>query len=108
MLKEKTIQLLFRNANKISNGGEESPIGTKKLEQFRNNVCLLGNGEIKYIAGNKKSVAENSNRKCRFCSKASTIQATDCTNCNLEMCEFCGISCVQCNEPLCMSCVRLL
>lgn len=79
-----------------------------KWQQFGENICLMGDGQINYIDATSKFATEKVSRRCRFCAKPSAIQATDCINCNLEICEFCGISCMQCNAPLCISCVQLL
>lgn len=115
--------MLFRNANQKSsekannNNNIEIEMGKSarvegqpltKWQEFGENICLMGDGHINYIDVNSKFVNEKVTRRCRFCAKPSTIQATDCINCNLEICEFCGISCIQCNAPLCMSCVQLL
>lgn len=111
--------MLFQNANpKVNNNNNSADIASyqvaeqqsaPKWERFREEICLMGNGEVSYIAGNDaKAPTEGVTRSCRFCAKTSSIQATDCINCNLEICEFCGISCFQCNSPLCMSCVQLL
>lgn len=108
---DKTIKLLFKNAN---NKAENETVARKgepnKVDQFRDNICLMGNGQINYIMDVQKKapMAVAVQRKCNLCSKQSNIQAVKCTNCNMEMCEFCGISCIQCNEPLCMSCVNVL
>lgn len=115
--------MLFRNANlkpaeksNINNNNNEVEMQTSggdakpltKCQEFGENICLMGDGQISYIDANSKFVTEKVSRRCRFCAKPSNIQATDCINCNLEICEFCGISCIQCNAPLCMSCVQLL
>lgn len=121
---DKTIRMLFQNANpksvgkgihnnnndeiemKASSHGEAAQPVTK-WQEFGENICLRGDGQINYIDMNSKFVNEKVSRRCRFCAKPSAIQATDCINCNLEICEFCGISCIQCNAPLCLSCVQL-
>ena len=114
--------MLFQNANpksaeKANNNNNEvemAPVQQpmSKWQQFGDNICLKGDGQINYIdATNAKFAGDTGSetkRRCRFCAKPSAIQATDCINCNLEICEFCGISCIQCNAPLCMSCVQLL
>lgn len=46
-------------------------------------------------------------RKCKCCSKNARLHA-DCVNCNLDLCEFCGINCANCDEPLCTNCITLL
>lgn len=51
-------------------------------------------------------IPETSDRSCKICQKSSVIHA-DCSNCNLELCEFCGFSCVICKEPVCSTCVNL-
>lgn len=116
--------MLFQNANpksaekgnnnnndiEMKTGSDEAaaqPL-TTKWQEFGENICLMGDGQINYIDVTSKFVNEKITRRCRFCAKPSSIQATDCINCNLEICEFCGISCIQCNAPLCMSCVQLL
>lgn len=115
---DKTIRMLFQNANpktlENGNNNNNNEIEMKasggqpltKWQVFGENICLMGDGQINYV--NPKFVNEKISRRCRFCAKPSAIQATDCINCNLEICEFCGISCIQCNAPLCMSCVQLL
>lgn len=109
---DKTIKLLFKNANAKTTGNSDDNNLHRgyisKKEQFRENIRLLGNGQIVYLNDNGKNGLMQSNRKCNLCSKISSVQAIDCSNCNLEICESCGISCMQCNEPLCLSCVRLL
>lgn len=113
--------MLFQNANpksaeKANNNNNEvemAPVQQpmSKWQQFGDNICLKGDGQINYIDATAKFAADSgakTKRRCRFCAKPSAIQATDCINCNLEICEFCGISCIQCNAPLCMSCVQLL
>lgn len=124
-IKDKTIRMLFQNANPKSigkgnnnNNNDDTEMKTSdrdegaqpltKWQEFGENICLMGDGQINYIDMNSKFVNEKISRRCRFCAKPSAIQATDCINCNLEICEFCGISCIQCNAPLCMSCVQLL
>lgn len=116
---DKTIRMLFQNANpkstdKSNNNNNDTEMipardvqPMSKWQQFGDNICLMGDGKINYIA-DSKFATQNVSRRCRFCAKPSSIQATDCINCNLEICEFCGISCMQCNAPLCMSCVQLL
>lgn len=111
--------MLFQNANaksgeKANNNNNNNEIEMtpvqqpmSKWQQFGDNICLMGDGQINYIDASSKFATENVSRRCRFCAKPSAIQATDCINCNLEICEFCGISCIQCNAPLCMSCVQL-
>lgn len=109
--------MLFQNANpnpaeKANNNNNEiemisvQPI--TKWEKFGDNICLKGDGQVNYIDAKSKFASENVSRRCGLCAKPSSIQATDCINCNLEICEYCGISCMQCNAPLCMSCVQLL
>lgn len=83
------------------------PVSTK-WEEFGENICLMGDGHVNYIDASSKFATENVSRRCGFCARTSSIQATDCVNCNLEICEYCGISCIQCNAPLCMTCVQLL
>lgn len=112
--------MLFQNANPKSsdktnnNNNEIEMIADRadqpmtKWQQFGDNICLKGDGEVNYIDANSKFAMEKVSRRCRFCAKPSAIQPADCINCNLEICEFCGISCMQCNAPLCMSCVQLL
>lgn len=70
----------------------------------------MGNGQINYIidAPKKLASAVNVQRMCNLCLKTSNIETVKCINCTTEMCEFCGVSCMQCNEPLCMSCVNVL
>lgn len=118
---DKTIQMLFRNANTKSNNNNNNELtaepkmnGTNhsstKWNKFDDNMCLMGNGQVNYVTPDPKMVIDNSSvvRRCHLCAKPSTIQAIDCVNCNLELCEFCGISCMQCNAPLCVSCIQLL
>lgn len=111
---DKTLKMLFQNANtkpaNNNNENESIPMdqSTTKRQQFGDIISLMGNGQINYIDANSKPGSENLSRRCKYCAKPSSIQATDCVNCNLEVCEFCGISCIQCNAPLCMSCVQLL
>lgn len=111
---DKTLKMLFQNANtkpaNNNNENESIPMdqSTTKRQQFGDIISLMGNGQINYIDPNSKLGSENLSRRCKYCAKPSSIQATDCVNCNLEVCEFCGISCIQCNAPLCMSCVQLL
>lgn len=123
LITDKTIKMLFQNANPKSTDKsstnnnnnndvemnlEENVQPLTKWQQFGDNICLMGDGQVNYIDTKSKFATENISRRCRFCAKPSSIQATDCINCNLEICEFCGISCMQCNAPLCMSCVQLL
>lgn len=129
---DKTVRMLFQNANPKSaekrltsnnNNNNDIEMNTvqeeqvqqqqqqqplTKWQQFGENICLKGDGQINYIDAKAKLPSEEVLRRCGFCAKPSSIQATDCVNCNLEICEFCGISCLQCNAPLCMSCVQLL
>lgn len=79
------------------------------LQQFGENVSLLGDGLFKYIGNStNRTPAPNESRRCLNCGKSSSLQAVDCNYCNLELCEHCGLSCEQCNVPLCVPCVRLL
>ncbi|EDS29575.1 conserved hypothetical protein [Culex quinquefasciatus] len=45
-------------------------------------------------------------RKCCICGPHSAVHA-ECTNCNLELCEYCGVSCQHCPEKICMNCVNI-
>lgn len=123
LLSDKTIKMLFQNANpkltEKSNNNNNNEVEMNAIEsentqpltkwqRFGDNICLMGDGQVNYIDANSKFAIKPVSRRCGFCAKPSSIQAADCINCNLEICEFCGISCMQCNAPLCMSCVQLL
>lgn len=123
-LLEKTINMLFLGAKTSS---QQRP-GVCQRECLRH-VRLLGGGEYdfditnvscgsKIIPNVRKCLtninrqcpawmAKKADRECRNCDRVSLVHA-DCTNCNLEMCEFCGISCHYCPEKICMNCVNIL
>ncbi|XP_055383662.1 uncharacterized protein LOC129613567 isoform X1 [Condylostylus longicornis] len=92
----KTRELLFR-------GAKDMNANLEKSYDFMN-IFLNGTGNIKYENGIKTlKILKNSN----CCNKISYI-ASDCSNCNLCLCEHCGFSCVNlCGAVLCTTCITL-
>ncbi|XP_052861710.1 uncharacterized protein LOC128268616 [Anopheles cruzii] len=102
-IQARTIGLLFEGAKKHSKVGG-GPICGK--ESFRS-VRLLGGGEIDYDPASVSAwVTKKADRHCRLCDQWSIVH-TDCTNCNLELCEYCGVDCSNCPEKICLNCVKL-
>lgn len=93
--------MLFENANdKTKNVG--------KMEQFRNNICLIGNGKLNTLKSHETEKVKSVQRKCNLCVNESAAELLECKNCNLNVCSRCATACVQCNEPICQNCVNLL
>ncbi|XP_058118915.1 uncharacterized protein LOC131289251 [Anopheles ziemanni] len=101
-IQAKTISLLFQGAKKQS----KAPILIDRKEALRS-VRLLGGGEIDFDVGAASSwIEKKPDRKCRLCDRMAIIHV-ECTNCNLELCEYCGINCSNCPEKICMNCVNI-
>ncbi|XP_065084038.1 uncharacterized protein LOC135706348 [Ochlerotatus camptorhynchus] len=101
-IEEKTMNMLFLGAKTSS---QQRP-GVCQRECLKH-VRLLGTGEYDFdIANCPAWMAKKADRECRICDRISLVHA-DCTNCNLELCEFCGISCHYCPEKICMNCVNI-
>ncbi|KAJ6645528.1 hypothetical protein Bhyg_00734 [Pseudolycoriella hygida] len=95
---DKTVNLLFEGAKNNANVYEG-----EKLKSVR----LDGEGNVTYVDG-KGGGAGHVKKACSSCNKDSIVQ-TECSNCNLNLCEFCGVSCVNCLEAhVCKHCVHLL
>lgn len=107
LIPEKTVQMLFKGAQPQV----EQTVPTEKeltLNHIKE-INLTGNGLMNCYGKDKLPVwvSEATNRLCRYCYKSSKVHV-DCQNCNIDMCEFCGLSCFDCREPICNSCVFLL
>uniref|UniRef100_A0AAG5DX37 Uncharacterized protein n=1 Tax=Anopheles atroparvus TaxID=41427 RepID=A0AAG5DX37_ANOAO len=101
-IQAKTLSLLFQGAKKQP----KSPDVIGYKESLKT-VRLLGGGEIDYGLHTASSWMEKkADRKCRLCDRMSLIHI-DCTNCNLELCEYCGINCSYCPEKICLNCVNI-
>lgn len=101
--------LLFKGASAHYNhllGGHTTDTENQKnrFQQIR----MQANGDfITLVSGQKPIwIPDVADRKCLGCSKEARVHG-DCLNCNLELCEYCGYSCVDCNEPLCVNCVEI-
>uniref|UniRef100_A0A1B0CA90 Apoptosis regulatory protein Siva n=1 Tax=Lutzomyia longipalpis TaxID=7200 RepID=A0A1B0CA90_LUTLO len=94
---EKTHKMLFTGANKPT---EENI--SKALPQ---QILLSGNGEVRDTQTNALLRPETK-RNCSGCLKTSTFHTT-CTNCNLELCEFCGYTCTWCRKGICEACIKI-
>ncbi|XP_058829363.1 uncharacterized protein LOC131688830 [Topomyia yanbarensis] len=101
-VQEKTINMLFQGAKTFN----RLPPGVCQSECLAH-VRLVGGGEIDFNMRNCPSWLEKkADRKCRICDRLSLVHA-DCVNCNLELCEHCGISCNYCPEKICLNCVNI-
>uniref|UniRef100_A0A182N3K8 Apoptosis regulatory protein Siva n=1 Tax=Anopheles dirus TaxID=7168 RepID=A0A182N3K8_9DIPT len=97
----KTISLLFQGAK---NCDKELPLSHRESLK---SVRLLGGGEIEYDMNVTASwLGKKADRNCRQCDRLSIVHA-DCTNCNLELCEHCGVNCNFCPEKICTNCVNI-
>lgn len=98
---DKTVGLLFEGAKNNSNNNRSVECKKEKLKTVR----LDGEGNVSFMDGS----AGNSDKiRCTSCDRDSTIQA-ECSNCNLCLCEYCGVSCANCLEAhICKHCVQLL
>ncbi|XP_055628060.1 uncharacterized protein LOC129769678 [Toxorhynchites rutilus septentrionalis] len=97
----KTINMLFMGSRKA----DAKPLLCQR--ECLKHVRLLGGGEYDFDINNCPAwVEKKADRKCRICDRQSLVHA-DCINCNLELCEFCGISCNYCPEKICMNCVNI-
>ncbi|XP_058466656.1 uncharacterized protein LOC131439538 [Malaya genurostris] len=100
-IQDKTLNMLFRGS-KIHRLPPEV-CQTECLAHVR----LIGGGEIDFDLRNCPSWLERkTDRKCRICDRLSLVHA-DCINCNLELCEHCGISCNFCPDKICLNCVNI-
>ncbi|XP_053680611.1 uncharacterized protein LOC128731511 [Anopheles nili] len=100
-IQAKTINLLYQGAKK--NDLASATGRTDSLKSIR----LLGGGEIDYdMNATSTWVGKKADRKCRMCDRMSIIHA-DCRNCNLELCEYCGVNCNFCPEKICVNCVNI-
>lgn len=100
---DKTVGLLFEGAKNSSNNNR---VYECKKERFKN-IRLDGDGNIIFLDGTIKPTFDEKIR-CRSCGRNSLIQS-ECSNCNLNLCEYCGISCANCVEThLCKHCLQLL
>lgn len=99
---DKTVGLLFEGAKNNSNNNNRT-VECKK-EKLKT-VRLDGEGNVSFTDGS----AGNSDKiRCSSCDRDSLIQA-ECSNCNLCLCEYCGVSCANCLEAhICKHCVQLL
>lgn len=98
---DKTMGLLFQGAKNVSNNNQ---LLESKEDKFRS-IRLDGEGNIIFMNGGAES---NDKMGCISCNKMSTVQS-ECSNCNLNLCEHCGISCANCLEAhICKHCVQIL
>ncbi|XP_050072053.1 uncharacterized protein LOC126559933 [Anopheles maculipalpis] len=97
----KTINLLFQGAK-----NHDKDLITNQQESLKA-VRLLGGGEIDYDMNATSSwLGKKADRKCRQCDRWAIVHA-DCINCNLELCEYCGVNCNFCPEKICLNCVTI-
>ncbi|XP_055600241.1 uncharacterized protein LOC129749327 [Uranotaenia lowii] len=100
-IEQKTLNMLFLGAKT-----NQKLTQTCQRECLRH-VRLLGGGECQFDTHSCPAwIEKQPDRKCRVCDRMSLVHA-ECTNCNLELCEHCGISCGHCPDKICMSCVNL-
>ncbi|EDS33612.1 conserved hypothetical protein [Culex quinquefasciatus] len=100
-IQDKTINMLFMGAK----NNRQRPAVCQR--ECLRHVRLLGAGEYDFDAHSCPSWMEKKpDRKCRICDRQSAVHA-ECTNCNLELCEYCGVSCQHCPEKICMNCVNI-
>ncbi|XP_052903550.1 uncharacterized protein LOC128310855 [Anopheles moucheti] len=97
----KTINLLFQGAKH-----HDKNLLANQKETLKS-VRLLGNGEIDYDMNATSSwLGKKADRKCRQCDRMAIVHA-ECINCNLELCEYCGVNCNFCPEKICLNCVNI-
>lgn len=100
---DKTVGLLFEGAKNNSNNNR---VYECKKEKFKN-IRLDGDGNIIFLNGAPTSKSDDKIR-CASCGRDSLIQS-ECSDCNLHLCEYCGVSCANCMEAhLCKHCLQLL
>jgi len=101
---DKTVDLLFEGAKNNTNTNQ---LYESKKDKFKR-IRLDGDGNIEFMDGVGKSNSMlDESKMCNRCGKDSFIQS-DCSSCNLILCEFCGISCTNCLEAhLCKHCLHL-
>lgn len=93
--------LLFDGAKNNSNNNSTFECKKEKFKTIR----LDGEGNVVFMDG---SAGQTDRIRCTSCDRDSTIQI-ECSNCNLNLCEYCGVSCANCLEAhLCKPCVQLL
>uniref|UniRef100_U5EQ68 Apoptosis regulatory protein siva n=1 Tax=Corethrella appendiculata TaxID=1370023 RepID=U5EQ68_9DIPT len=98
-IEAKTMSLLFQGAKNFTSNKNNG----KNLKCLR----LFGNGEFDFEGDVLPSwIPKKPDRKCKKCDKQSSIHF-DCINCNLELCEFCGINCFYCKDLICLNCVNI-
>lgn len=98
---DKTVGLLYEGARNNSNNNQ---LFECKKEKFKT-IRLDGEGNAIFMDG---SAGNTDKLKCISCDRDSTVQS-ECSNCNLNLCEYCGISCGNCLEAhICKHCVELL
>ncbi|XP_055703847.1 apoptosis regulatory protein Siva-like [Phlebotomus papatasi] len=97
---EKTHKMLFSGANRKSTDDPNAQSSSKA-------VFLCGSGEVRDVQTNALIHPESHPRSCSGCLKASTGYHTTCSNCNLELCEFCGYTCLWCRKGICETCIKL-
>ncbi|EDW86271.1 uncharacterized protein Dwil_GK15987 [Drosophila willistoni] len=70
---------------------------------------LLGNGTI-HLRGIQPDVnnhVPNLERRKSSCCQRHTLIHDTCANCDMELCEECGYSCVECAQFICRFCVLM-
>lgn len=99
---DKTVGLLFAGAR--NNANNNNQLFECKKDKFKM-IRLDGEGNVIFMDG---SAGNSEKVKCISCDRHSTVQS-ECSNCNLILCEWCGVSCANCLEAhICKHCVDLL
>lgn len=99
--------MLFQAARSVSNNNIQ-PDRNKKTPLHRL-VVISGNGQIEPA----KQADEQDDeflwvrRKAKCCSRDTYVQ-DKCVNCQNDLCEECGYSCVECGKFVCSPCISLL
>lgn len=92
---DKTMSLLFKGAKMVPNP-ENSPVRVK----------INGTGKIE-VPKKPEDKEADQGKKNKCCLKPAKLQV-NCSNCGLDICEFCGFSCASgCNKFLCRNCIVL-
>ncbi|XP_068158327.1 uncharacterized protein [Drosophila tropicalis] len=68
---------------------------------------LLGNGIIHLRDLHPDAVNPNLERRKSSCCQRHTLIHDTCANCDMELCEECGYSCVECAQFICRFCVLM-
>ncbi|XP_005180795.1 apoptosis regulatory protein Siva-like [Musca domestica] len=102
----KTTKMLFQAARSVSNNNIQ-PDRNKKTPLHRL-VVISGNGQIEPA----KQADEQDDeflwvrRKAKCCNRDTYVQ-DKCVNCQNDLCEECGYSCVECGKFVCSPCISL-